>query len=203
MAGIVVDLLAPACIRVEVAGSVRRQKRECGDIEIVALPDWKPPKLKFGEPPHPSTFHLRLAVLIDAGELRLDTLHPTDGPLHKKLRHPASGMKVDLFLARADNYGNTLVIRTGDEDFSHCLVTPYGRGGLMPDDMRQKDGYLWRSKGVDMPEAPMDDIADRLACPDEETFFRELGFAAVPPPELRDWQFAMGLRKQMERKGAA
>jgi DNA polymerase/3'-5' exonuclease PolX len=30
--------LSPHCDRIEVAGSVRRQKPECGDIELVAIP---------------------------------------------------------------------------------------------------------------------------------------------------------------------
>jgi DNA polymerase/3'-5' exonuclease PolX len=32
------DLLAPHCDRIEIAGSIRRQKADVGDIEIVAIP---------------------------------------------------------------------------------------------------------------------------------------------------------------------
>ena len=34
----VVALLAPACERIEIAGSVRREKTDVGDIEIVCTP---------------------------------------------------------------------------------------------------------------------------------------------------------------------
>ena len=40
MAVALVELLAPACERIEVAGSVRRQKDRPNDIEIVAMPEW-------------------------------------------------------------------------------------------------------------------------------------------------------------------
>ena len=33
-----VDLLAPFCERIEIAGSTRRKKPEVGDIEIVCIP---------------------------------------------------------------------------------------------------------------------------------------------------------------------
>ena len=38
MAGALVELLAPACKQIEIAGSVRRQKAKPNDIEIVAVP---------------------------------------------------------------------------------------------------------------------------------------------------------------------
>jgi hypothetical protein len=38
MAGALVKLLAPACERIEIGGSIRRQKSWPNDIEIVAVP---------------------------------------------------------------------------------------------------------------------------------------------------------------------
>jgi len=40
MAEALVELLAPACERIEIAGSVRRKKLNPNDIEIVAVPAW-------------------------------------------------------------------------------------------------------------------------------------------------------------------
>jgi DNA polymerase/3'-5' exonuclease PolX len=38
MAGALVEILAPACERIEIAGSVQRQKSKPNDIEIVCEP---------------------------------------------------------------------------------------------------------------------------------------------------------------------
>ena len=40
MAEALVELLAPACERIEIAGSVRRGKARPNDVEIVAIPRW-------------------------------------------------------------------------------------------------------------------------------------------------------------------
>ena len=40
MADALVELLAPACERIEIAGSVRRKKKSPNDVEIVAIPRW-------------------------------------------------------------------------------------------------------------------------------------------------------------------
>ena len=45
-----VDKLRPACERIEIAGSIRRQKAEIGDIEIVAIPKYLATRNLFGDP---------------------------------------------------------------------------------------------------------------------------------------------------------
>jgi DNA polymerase/3'-5' exonuclease PolX len=48
IAGRIVEALRPYCERIEIAGSLRREKPMVGDIEIVAIP--RRPVDLFGEP---------------------------------------------------------------------------------------------------------------------------------------------------------
>lgn len=41
VADLLVSYLAPACERIEIAGSIRREVPEVKDIELVAIPRWE------------------------------------------------------------------------------------------------------------------------------------------------------------------
>src|SRR3989304_1550303 len=86
------NLLRPHCLRIEIAGSIRREKLDVKDIEIVCIPQdvagfvaqvkqW--PKVR-GEPTGKYT-----------------------------QRNLPEGIKLDLFMAEERNWGNILLIRTG------------------------------------------------------------------------------------------
>ena len=53
LAGELVALLQPACERIEIAGSIRRQRPDVGDVELVVVPRLKAPLGLFGEPAGP------------------------------------------------------------------------------------------------------------------------------------------------------
>jgi len=103
----VVELLAPHCERIEIAGSIRRKKSTIGDIEIVAIP----------KPYDVGLFANGIAAVVDQWE-------PVKGELPCKYtqRILPSGMKLDLFLATPDNWGLILAIRTGSAAFSHKVL---------------------------------------------------------------------------------
>lgn len=178
----VVELLRPACERLEIAGGIRREKAEPHDAEIVALPRWDTDLL--GEPTDTCALLDRVIVhLVETGVLAWDTLVRRKGPRYKRFELPRPAVPLDLFLARADNYGNILAIRTGDAAFSHGLVTCVGSGGLMPRHLRQRDGYLWRG-------------GERLSCPTEDDYFAALGLPA-PSPRDRDEAMVRELRREV------
>ena len=114
-----VSYLEPFCKRIQIAGSIRREKEEIKDIEIVCTLDnlnefsemvnrWK--KIK-GEPIGKYT-----------------------------QRELPEGIKLDLFMSQVENWGNILLIRTGNWQFSKYIVgTKAKQAGLI-----QKDGFLWR-----------------------------------------------------------
>lgn len=165
--------LLRSCERVEIAGSLRRQKPEIGDIEIVAQPLYDCDL--FGEEMTTSAeLSAELRLLLASGTLVWDEVVSRDGDRYKRFVVPAlGGMALDLFIAQRDNFGNVLTIRTGSAKFSALLMTQRSQGGLMPQGMRQRDGFLW-------------DGDRRLPCPTEEAYFAALGVSAVPAPEERD-----------------
>jgi DNA polymerase/3'-5' exonuclease PolX len=114
-----VRALEPAAERIIVAGSLRRMKKEVGDVEILYIP-----KL-LKDQPHPAdmfrTVDLNLAdgvisLLEKRGVLakRENKIGGfTFGPLNKLMLHCESQVPVDLFAATALNWYNYLVCRTG------------------------------------------------------------------------------------------
>src|ERR687885_1649455 len=129
-AAIVADL-APSCARIQVAGSVRRRKEVVGDIEIAAIPRYAPAGL-FGD---------------CTANLLWEHLHASDTYRFTKGDHPAgrhyqlslpmhADVQLDLFLARPDNWGLTLLVRTGSAAFSTVSSPNRSRSqvttGLMP-----------------------------------------------------------------------
>lgn len=163
--------LAPACERIAIAGSIRRRKASVKDIELVAIPKQIPSGDLFGDVMKSALDDL-LEAEIAAGRLAWNVQHKGNGPRYKCLWLPDADLAVDLFLADVDNWGNQLVIRTGDGNFTKRLVTSSRFGGCMPDGLRQRDGYLCRGD-------------ERLPCPTEEAFFAAIGVSPVPTPEER------------------
>lgn len=143
--------LAPACERIEIAGSIRRRRPDVGDIEIVYVPRWQ------NDVPDPADFFRHTSVnLADAaiealersGVLgrRTNTLgREMFGERNKLMVHLASGMPVDLFATTEDCWWNYLVCRTGGAENNvriavaarrrGCKWTPCGSGFLTPQGM--------------------------------------------------------------------
>jgi DNA polymerase/3'-5' exonuclease PolX len=168
-----VDRLAPACERIEVAGSIRRGKAEVGDIELVAIPRFEartiPSQLSFLNNPMPAEqvnlFNEELSVMLDLGMIWRNPPRGVDAPpawgeRYKKCWlqvRPGQMAQVDLFIADARNWGAIFAIRTGPHDFSQALVTrlkyntPY----------RQHEGYLIHKE-----------TGEVIAVPEEADYFR-------------------------------
>jgi DNA polymerase/3'-5' exonuclease PolX len=128
-------LMSPFCLRVEVAGSVRRCCPEVKDVELVAVPCWteRPgsmPSLFAEEAERVNVLH-EWAVNEAAGAglrwIKPGTPDVVDwGPKPEGKYWRAlvdDSIKLDLFLAAAENYGLILAIRTGCAEFSQGLMT--------------------------------------------------------------------------------
>ncbi len=152
------DLLnefAPHCSRVAIAGSIRRVKHECKDIELVTIPLKEPTNLFGSEFGHCQGFGLAVT------KYRLTQGHLVTGK-HIKFTLP-DGIKVDLFTTTADNWGWIFLLRTGSLDFNKMLIARLKSNGYTCD-----EGHVWW-KG-----AP-------LILPDEQTVFARAGLAFVAP----------------------
>jgi len=161
--------LAPACVRICVAGSIRRRQPTIGDIEIVAIPAERP-RLLIGRPATPLD-----EVLIGLeGAGRLERLHW--GPKGRRFFVPDGPCNLDLHLCTPETWACCLLIRTGPAAFGHRLVTPRRLGGWMPDRLRMQDLRLVSQIPGALAGVP-------LATPEEEDVFGVLGIDYLQPWE--------------------
>jgi DNA polymerase/3'-5' exonuclease PolX len=122
--------LMPACERIQVAGSVRRQRPDVGDVELVAVPRIETePDGMFGERSI-NRLTERLDMLLAAGTLASHPTDPKRGERYSKLLDAGSGLQVDLFSARPATFGLIFLIRTGPAAYSERFVTDLRRRGL-------------------------------------------------------------------------
>jgi len=123
--------LASVCVRVEIAGSIRRKKSTIGDIEIVCIPKTETVCNLFGEPVSTTrvAFDDKLQSLVADGRFAKPT---KNGEKFKQFGIPAvSGLHLDLFMATPENWGLIFAIRTGCAEFSQQLVTQRSKGGFV------------------------------------------------------------------------
>lgn len=152
----VVDLLRPHCERIEIAGSIRREKEICGDIEIVVIP----------KPYETGLFTSGLASVVNQwekvkGELEYGKTKYTQRIL------PASivgveGKRValDLFIADATNFGLIYAIRTGSSEYSHKVLAQ----GWVKKGYKSEGGFLTQAgKVYEVPEEI--DLFNRIGIP--------------------------------------
>lgn len=125
----IIETMQPYCQRVAIAGSIRRQKSEVKDIEIVAVPKLGQTKDLFGSEYENELF--KWARQIEA-EGRILWIKPgTDEiipwPIQEQGRYwrgylVKAEIKLDLFLATSETWGVIYLIRTGSAEFSQRMV---------------------------------------------------------------------------------
>lgn len=169
-----VALLSPYCERIEVLGSIRRNRPTCGDIELLAVPKILPSMLHdmFGdEVSHvPALDMLDNAVQDLLAEGTLQQRQPRKwGPKYKAALYRE--FPVDLYIVTPPaQWGYLSVIRTGSNLFCKRLVTPREKGGWLPSGLFCSDGALWStSTGVVIPT------------PEETDLFAAIGQPYCPP----------------------
>lgn len=127
IAGSLVELLAPGCERIEIAGSIRREKPEVKDIELVVRPVWSDVPAGQGsllevatEPQNELALLLereieagREIVPIKPGGHDVDPYRLKHGGRYWRLWLPRPRIKCDVFLADAERWGLAYMIRTG------------------------------------------------------------------------------------------
>jgi DNA polymerase/3'-5' exonuclease PolX len=130
-----------------VAGSLRRRRPQVGDVEILFIPKKRiendPTVLRLGDEPKMEVDEVELALW----RLTLEGMisrrknargNVTWGPQNKLALHAASGIPVDLFAAKPENWWNLVVCRTGNAAHNIRLCqsarakgwkwSPYGEG---------------------------------------------------------------------------
>jgi DNA polymerase/3'-5' exonuclease PolX len=123
-------ILWDSCERIEVAGSLRRQRPDAGDIELVAVPRFRGEADGLWGSTRVNVLTETVDRLIVSGALASHPTDPKRGDRYSKLVEPQSGLQVDLFSATPESFGMVLLIRTGPADYSHRFVTDLRRRGL-------------------------------------------------------------------------
>ncbi len=194
--------LAPTTVRIQVAGSIRRQCLEVRDLEIVAIPrleeraQGQQTLLGEGGQVRVNLLHEAVDRLVQAG--RIEPIKPGSKELEPdpawaakgearywRLWLPKPKVKVDLFLATPETWGAVYTLRTGPWEFSKALVSAYhqrtqGRfhkGRVHASCPPDQVPFLRTRQGY--PLGPP------LETPEEEDVFAACGFRWVPPEQRR------------------
>lgn len=152
--------MQPYCQRVEIAGSIRRQKDEPKDIEIVCVPRFEEEE--------------GVANLFETQMVQINTLRrwaDSEAPLvwskrgEKYMRGwwATHNIHVDIFCCTPDNWGYIFMLRTGSAEFMTQVVTHARKIGK-----RFDEGRLWVS-GIPVETREEADV------------FSQLGLAYVRP----------------------
>lgn len=193
-------MLAPACVSLDVAGSIRRRRPEVSDIELLAVPIIEPALDLFGQPRADAPPLNYLDAL--CGELRAEGVFEDRpdkngrgafGPRFKRLAY--RGVALDLFSAIGPPYGTAsrgclMAIRTGPRWFSKALVVPKNKqvyddegrplcAGLMPVWLKHEGGrYIHVHDGGEWPTPTEQDVFSLLELPWIEPQDRDAWMAA-------------------------
>lgn len=155
--------LADYCQRIEIAGSVRRQKPEVGDIEIVAIPNQSIDMFGNSTSDHwldVVDWEKHFGKIIKGG--------------HKyKQIELFEGVNLDLFIVTPPaQWGVQFLIRTGPADFSHRFVTHKAQGGMLPGYLRVQDGAIWSNNHI-------------VETPEEADVFSLIGIPYIEPGDRK------------------
>jgi DNA polymerase/3'-5' exonuclease PolX len=159
------------CSTLTIAGSIRRQKEDVGDIEIVVIPN------------NAGTLRARLDNLLTKNIITQALYRHVDGKGNEsyvprwgeKLRcFRFQGMTIELVIASPENYGYQLWLKTGPGDANQLVMNK-----LLEEQssIRFNDGFGWYTeyKG----STPV--YIDKLNIPDEDTLFKALRLPFIAP----------------------
>lgn len=156
------ELLRPYADQIEVAGSIRRQKPEVKDAEIVLIPT----------DGNLRRFKVTVWSMVQRGIFAWSSYVDKNGTTtyrqgDKYYGLDFRGLRVEVFLAQPDNWGYIHWLRTGPGDANqyimgwlHATKAPY----------RARDGYWWAGEQM-------------LATPTEADVFNLLGLPFIQPNE--------------------
>lgn len=156
-----VGLLKPDCSRIEIAGSVRRERPLVKDVELVCIPS------------NLNSFALKLYNGYGVATKRKA----------RYIQFNIGVMKCDLFLPQPHDYFRQFAIRTGSADYSHKVIAnAWVKAGWVgtEDGLRRAvecekhtNRWICKSTGSNVTLPPV--------WQSEEDFFHWLGLAYLPP----------------------
>lgn len=183
----VLEYLTPACSRIEIAGSIRRNAVQVSDIEIVCVPRVRADL--FGEPTGECELSMRIRDGMNGARFRWR--NETHGKTPADPRQPRrfyslvalpDGLPLDVFAVRPPaQWGAIFAIRTGPADFSRKLVTEVQRFGLACE-----EGRLIRTRDRQPTvRGPEDKAGATYSTPEERDFLAACGSRWIEPQDRR------------------
>lgn len=160
-------IIEPLCAEYWVAGSIRREEKTVGDIELVVLPH------------NPAALQTRLDNMLEQGEIKQALYKNSKKELAPrwgdKLRcFKWLGATVELHIVDAHRLGYKLWLATGPADPNHYVMSLLSRDKAP---IRFNDGYGWLTEyRGDTPY-----YKHKLHIPTEETFFAMLNIPYIFP----------------------
>jgi DNA polymerase (family 10) len=149
----VIKRLSPYCQRIQVAGSIRRQKATVRDIDIVLIPS--------------DLWNLRSEIIaVDSRDLYLPL--PSRVTSVKLRRINYYGTQVDLYFATEGTWATLLLIRTGSKENNIRLAT-----------LAKKRGWRLAASG----DGLFNEKGERIAGDSEESIYEALGLPWQRPSE--------------------
>ena len=168
------EWLLPVCERIVVAGSIRRQKPECSDIDLVVIPKMVEERDLYGEVvSRRNTTWSEIDRRSTAEKWRVERAGSEIVTFHNK------GVQVDVFWTTEALWGTTLLCRTGSKEhniwlcnyaqsrggkwnptvglylnsqrFSHTEESIYGALGLDPIEPTKREAHLLPFAGLIRP----------------------------------------------------
>lgn len=190
----VIEILKPACLRIEVMGSIRRLASHVKDIDILAVPDLTVPAplpLEFGKPVPPVHKTMLDRILWEhscrnenpVGKWKLTG---SDFTRTKRELYVNVNIKIEIWqVFPPEQWGVKAVIRTGPSDFSHWMVTTRSKGGALPDEYIVEDSVVGKrvrgSSGFKRE--------GEITMPEEIDFFKLCGLNYIEPHErIAKWR---------------
>ena len=133
------DKLSPYCIKMSVGGSVRRERNPVSDIEIVCIPKLIEESADLFGNDHP-----RVEGFINTiNKWKKVKGDPVNGKYTQRMH--TTGVKLDIFIVCAENWGMQFMLRTGPFEYSKRMLDSalknvgcYSEGGFVRDIKQQK-----------------------------------------------------------------
>ena len=142
-----------------IGGSIRREKTEVKDIELICIPRTFSNGL-FSE------YQERDRDPLFVEWFKAKDMKVGSPETHKWMQFIFQDeIKVDVFTADKDNWGYIQVLRTGSERYNQYVILP----GLVRNGYKCRDGYIWANGDIKVP------------VPDEQTLFSMAGREYVEP----------------------
>lgn len=165
----IVTWLAPQCERIEIAGSIRRGRPVCNDVDLVCIPKTKEEKDIFGKVI--STRNLlweTLSAHVGSGKATFQSGGNQPGKL---CILQLKKCQLDVYFATPETFATRLVCRTGSKEHNIWLAQRAHACGM---EWKPFEGLVWGGKML-QPSSELD-------------LYRNLGVPFIDPKNReQDW----------------